>query len=195
MSSNWASSLKSLWGICKDPVYRSFTVHHLSRTAKLNLMNDFTLVKGKVIFVSLNSVTKVLWLWSSNEFLRIFLALYCGFLPIIDFPWKAINAVIRLLDISYRAFCHFFCIKSIKKPRKYPFQAALASSKEAFIGDVCILAKLKVTSKGDALLTRRIGISAGLADWKNVLTLLWTKMVSLLRFIFFFKWLTLKLRW
>ena len=51
-----------------------------------------------------------------------------------------------------------------KTPEKYPFQAALASSKEAFIGDVCILAKLKVTSKGDALLTRRIGISAGLAD-------------------------------
>lgn len=44
-----------------------------------------------------------------------------------------------------------------------PVTAALASSKEAFIGDVCILVKLKVTSKGDALLTRRIGISAGLA--------------------------------
>ena len=57
----------------------------------------------------------------------------------------------------------FFCAKSIKPPEKYPFQAALASSKEAFIGDVCILAKPKVTSKGDALLTRRIGISAGLA--------------------------------
>jgi len=41
---------------------------------------------------------------------------------------------------------------------------ALASSKEAFTEVVSILAKHKVTSKADALLTRLIGISAGLVD-------------------------------
>jgi hypothetical protein len=57
----------------------------------------------------------------------------------------------------------FFCSKSIKKPEKYLFQAALASSKGAFIGGVSILARPKVTSKVDALLTRHIEISAVLA--------------------------------
>ena len=64
-----------------------------------------------------------------------------------------------------------------------PFQAALASSKGAFIGGVSILARPKVTSKVDALLTRHAEISAVLAVWKNALTLQWTKMVSLLQFL------------
>ena len=51
-----------------------------------------------------------------------------------------------------------------KTPEKYPFQAALASSKEAFTEVESILAKHKVTSKADALLTRLTGISAELVD-------------------------------
>ena len=65
----------------------------------------------------------------------------------------------------------FFMHNQQKIPPKNPFQAALASSKGAFIGGVSILARPKVTSKVDALLTRHAEISAVLAVWKNALTL------------------------
>ena len=83
---------------------------------------------------------------------------FCLLLILLEKLSMLLSDYISLIGL----FAIFLCQVN-KTPEKYPFQAALASSKEAFIGDVCILAKLKVTSKGDALLTRRIGISAGLA--------------------------------
>ena len=95
---------------------------------------------------------------NSLELSWLYIMTFCLLLILLEKLSMLLSDYISLIGL----FAIFLCQVN-KKPEKYPFQAALASSKEAFIGDVCILAKLKVTSKGDALLTRRIGISAGLA--------------------------------
>ena len=95
---------------------------------------------------------------NSLELSWLYIMTFCLLLILLEKLSMLLSDYISLIGL----FAIFLCQVN-KTPEKYPFQAALASSKEAFIGDVCILAKLKVTSKGDALLTRRIGISAGLA--------------------------------
>ena len=95
---------------------------------------------------------------NSLELSWLYIMTFCLLLILLEKLSMLLSDYISLIGL----FAIFLCQVN-KTPEKYPFQAALASSKEAFIGDVCILVKLKVTSKGDALLTRRIGISAGLA--------------------------------
>ena len=55
---------------------------------------------------------------------------------------------------------------------------ALDSSKEVFTVVECIHAKHKENSREGAQLTKPIAINVEPVDWKNVLILLWTKMVS-----------------
>ena len=89
--------------------------------------------------------------------------------------------------ILYNIFCYEI-IKSIvifPSNRKQKFSTlwsilkdALDSSKEVFTVVECIHAKHKENSREGAQLTKPIAINVEPVDWKNVLILLWTKMVS-----------------